>query len=243
VADRVSLTITTPLPTGPIELVVIVPAGPTRPADVLPAFYDMTNRFVEAGVQSVGGNVSCRKGCGACCRQVVPVSEIEAYSLSELVEAMPEPLRSDVKARFAAAGTRFDEAGLGDVLNAPAKADIKQLEALQLDYFRVGVPCPFLDEESCSIHPDRPAMCREYLVTSPAENCQNPDPTVIKRVPVAARVSRALRVFDADGGTTMNHWVPLVKVLDWVKQNPDRSEPKPGPDLVRQLYLRLATTA
>jgi Fe-S-cluster containining protein len=36
------------------------------------------------------------------------------------------------------------------------------------------MPCPFLEDESCSIHPDRPLVCREYLVTSPAELCAGP---------------------------------------------------------------------
>jgi hypothetical protein len=33
-------------------------------------------------------------------------------------------------------------------------------------YFLQGVACPFLEAESCGIHPDRPLACREYLVTS-----------------------------------------------------------------------------
>src|SRR5207247_476070 len=100
VADRVSLTITAPFPGGTVELDVVVPAGPTRPIDVLPDFFEMTDRFVDAGVLVAGGAVSCSKGCGACCRQVVPVSEVEAYHLRDLVESMPEPRRSAVKTRF-----------------------------------------------------------------------------------------------------------------------------------------------
>ena len=52
--------------------------------------------------------------------------------------------------------------------------------------------CPFLEEESCSIHPDRPLVCREYLVTSPAELCAGPTqegvtPVAVPKVSPAAR--------------------------------------------------------
>ena len=45
---------------------------------------------------------------------------------------------------------------------------------LAYEYFKHGIACPFLEDESCSIHPDRPMACREYLVSSPAENCRAP---------------------------------------------------------------------
>ncbi len=45
-------------------------------------------------------------------------------------------------------------------------------------YFHLGIACPFLEDESCSIHADRPISCREYLVTSPAVNCADPKPGI-----------------------------------------------------------------
>lgn len=45
---------------------------------------------------AAGGRVvSCRKGCGACCRQLVPLAWSEAYQPGELVNALPEPRRTD----------------------------------------------------------------------------------------------------------------------------------------------------
>ena len=41
------------------------------------------------------------------------------------------------------------------------------MRILGREYFQLGIPCPFLEEESCSIYHDRPITCREYLVTSP----------------------------------------------------------------------------
>jgi NADH:ubiquinone oxidoreductase subunit D len=56
--------------------------------------------LAEENARASGATVSCKKGCGACCRQLVPVSEIEARQLKELVEQMPEPRRSEIWARF-----------------------------------------------------------------------------------------------------------------------------------------------
>ena len=48
-----------------------------------------------------GKAISCHKGCGACCRQLVPISRTEGERLVTLVDAMPEPRRAAVLARFA----------------------------------------------------------------------------------------------------------------------------------------------
>ena len=50
-------------------------------------------------VAARGEAISCKAGCGACCRQLVPVSETEAHHLRDVVEAMPEPRRAAVTAR------------------------------------------------------------------------------------------------------------------------------------------------
>src|SRR5439155_12530576 len=66
----------------PVRLDVAVPAGPTRPEELLPVFRGLTNLVVEVAIRDVerqGETLSCRKGCGACCRQPVAVTEAEAH--------------------------------------------------------------------------------------------------------------------------------------------------------------------
>ena len=72
-------------------------------------------------------------------------------------------------------------------------------------YFALGIPCPFLEEESCSIHPDRPLVCREYLVTSPAELCAGPTQEGVTPVPVP-KVSLAARGLQDE----REEWFPLA---------------------------------
>src|SRR4051812_25330059 len=64
---------------------VTVPVGPTPLGDLLPVFRGLTNAVVAravAEVETTGKAISCRAGCGACCRQVVPVSESEARAIA-----------------------------------------------------------------------------------------------------------------------------------------------------------------
>ena len=91
-----------------------VPAKPVKPQRMLPVFRQMSDAFIgmsEAAVANAGGAISCRKGCAACCRQAIPLSEIEAYQIAETVEAMPEPRRTEIKMRFETAWHHFADQG------------------------------------------------------------------------------------------------------------------------------------
>jgi Fe-S-cluster containining protein len=225
----------------PVTVEVTVPEGPTPLGELLPVFQGLTNAVVELAVVRAGEEgrtVSCRAGCGACCRQLVPVSESEARGLARLVDALPEPRRAAVRERFADAVRRCAEAGMTERLTRAYQGGGESARELGLEYFRVGVPCPFLEEESCSIHPDRPLACREYLVTSPAANCASPSAESIAMLPLAGRPS--LAVMAADRSATAGGFVPLVLALEWAAAHPAAPPPRPGPDVVRDVFARLA---
>jgi hypothetical protein len=38
-------------------------------------------------------------------------------------------------------------------------------------YFEARIPCPFLEDERCSVYADRPLVCREHAVTTPPALC------------------------------------------------------------------------
>src|SRR6187551_377773 len=89
-----------------LNMSVTVPAGPTRLDDLLPLLQIMSDRVVasaEEGAHDRGQKISCQKGCGACCRQLVPVSPVEARHVARLVNEMPEPRQAQIRDRFAAA--------------------------------------------------------------------------------------------------------------------------------------------
>jgi Fe-S-cluster containining protein len=231
------------LAVGRLRGQVPVPAGPATPRDLLPALQGLADAVVSSAVQATeagGQTISCKKGCGACCRQLVPVSETEARRLRDLVNDLPEPRRSAVLARFADARERLETAGLLEELRHPERLSAEQREAFGLGYFRQGIPCPFLEEESCSIHPDRPLICREYLVTSSAEHCARPSPATVRRVPLPGRVSHAATRLGGGAAPTAGRWVPLVLALEWADAHPSEPPARPGPELLRELLGHLA---
>jgi Fe-S-cluster containining protein len=229
-----------------LRLQVQVPAGPTPRAALMPLYRSITEFVVDAGVKAAeaqGEHVSCRKGCGACCRQLVPISEIEARQLRDLVAELPEPRRSQVLDRFQAARTRLAQAGLLERLEHPERFADEQLRSLGLEYFRLAIACPFLEEESCSIHPDRPLACREYLVTSPAEQCARPEENKVRGVPLPLEVSRAVCRMDVPPQARFARWTPLILSLAWADEHPDEPPLRPGPELVGEFWQHLTGPA
>ena len=222
---------------------VTVPAGPTSRRMMLPVLQELTNAVVGAAVQTVqdeGQSISCRKGCGACCRQLVPLSTTDARRVVELVEEMPEPRRSTIRDRFAEARRRLQEGGLLEKLShTPDLVDGDERD-LGLSYFWLGIPCPFLEEESCSIHPDRPIPCREYLVTSPAAECARPTAETVHCVPLPMKVSRAvLRMEDPGPGARAVPWVPLILAPDWAAAHPEEPPSRTGPEWVQLILAEM----
>jgi len=220
-----------------------VPAGPTRPIDLLPLFQFVTDTFVRIAVDSAqadGRTISCRKGCGACCRQLVPISDIEVESIRRLVEKLAEPRRSMVIERFEQARQRLEQSGLLEQLRMPQRVGGKNVRSVATAYFEQGIPCPFLEDESCSIHPDRPLACREYLVTSPAANCKKPSAESIQCVEIPAKVSRSIRHLDTGKANGASTWIPMILALEWPLARQHISEAPAGTASVARLFEHLA---
>ncbi|HWE97846.1 MAG TPA: YkgJ family cysteine cluster protein [Tepidisphaeraceae bacterium] len=221
-----------------IGLRVAVPDRALRPAELLPVYRSISEQLMAVAVQDVeraGFKVSCKAGCGACCRQLVPISPIEARELVKVIDRMPEPRRTEVRRRFSAVRHALQEAGLLERLTDPRHA--REGSALSEEYWRLRLPCPFLENESCSIYPDRPIACREYLVVSPAAHCAEPTSENVRAIPLPAgpvpvRVPHHER--NADG--TPADWVALTLSPDYVAANPTEPPPRPATELVGEFF-------
>lgn len=226
-AEKGTSTATLRLTVGDLQIAhpITVPNAPVPAAEVLPALQGLVNAVVTAA--ETGKAISCRKGCGACCRQLVPISRTEGERLLDLVDAMPKERRGEIKRRFAAAEAVLLPAGFGD---RAGKTD----RELSTSYFPLGVPCPFLEEESCSIHADRPLICREYLVTSPPVLC---DSAVQEGVtPVAVpKLSLAARKLQEE----KDEWFPLALLMAWSRTRPKTGVRRTGPEWVQKFLGRL----
>ena len=88
---------------------------PVRLVDMLPLFHQLTDAFMGVATreaEALGRTIRCGPGCGACCRQLVPVAPAEARALAEHVAALPAERRTAVTGRFREAVARLEESGL-----------------------------------------------------------------------------------------------------------------------------------
>jgi len=95
---------------------------------------------------SVGNNrlerePACRKGCGYCCRVYVSATAPEIFALARAMRALPAD-------RFAAMAARVQAAD-----EATGDRDWSR------DLFFTH-QCPLLEDNACSMHPERPDACR-----------------------------------------------------------------------------------
>lgn len=207
------------------ELEFPVGIGPRPVTDLLRPARELANRISQIAVEHAeaeGKQVSCKMGCGACCRQIVPISGIEAESLAAIVAAMPKPRKAEVQRRFAAAIERLEGAGLldpdaargRDTLRSDAAPGESLWEHVSKRYFELQIACPFLEDESCGIYEGRPLVCREYHVTTPSAWCTELSARV-ETVPRPARMGEVLTDTANALLGTKSRMIPLTLALEW----------------------------
>lgn len=191
--------------------------------ELLPVIRAVDDAAVGAAVrraEAAGTAISCRKGCSTCCRaQPVPVTPPEAYALSQLVDSLPEPRRTEIRERFADRVQRLYDAGLVEQFldRSGSDPDDDTARGVVDRYFRLGLVCPFLEDDACSIYADRPFVCRQYLVTSDPDLCADPlhNPVKVLPIPIAA-AGATLRIGEQVLNERMQT-VPLVLALIYVQ--------------------------
>src|ERR1700679_2489611 len=136
---------------GRLDASVVVPAGNVTLTQILPAIQDLTTNIVGSViqiVQSEGRQISCKAGCGACCRQLVPLSIFEAEALAEWSATLPEAHQEELRQRFHTALLALKESGILDRMDPDQWVDgSEEAKTIAIDYFAAKVPCPFLESE------------------------------------------------------------------------------------------------
>jgi len=216
----------------PLMLRLPLPDGVVCVGDLLSAVFavaDAIHGRTILDLAAMGKTVGCGPGCSRCCHQLVPVSDHEAAHLAGLVRAMPQALRRRVISRFASTTSALDQAGLLTPLNvhfAAGAIDAAAFRRLARRYWRLCIPCPFLENDSCLIHPNRPLACRQYLVTSPPERCAALHTPKQDHEPVLHPVDAggALAAFSGEG---LRHSRVLPLPFSLLAEQAIRAEPGP----------------
>jgi hypothetical protein len=155
---------------------------------------------------------------------------------------MPEPRRTAIRERFADRVERLRTAGLdAPFLNRDPNLSNTAARAVAEHYFRLGLVCPFLEDDACSIYPDRPFVCRQYLVTSPAELCADPFHNPVKPLPVPIAAAGAVLATATELLGRPQYTIPLVLALDYATAHRTELEHTfPSPDLFRRSLSALS---
>jgi Fe-S-cluster containining protein len=126
---------------------------------------------------------ACRRGCAACCHQLVPLTTIEAQRIAEYVSHMPRAARRELAKsvdrqaqRFAAWAANRPPGGVQD-------------RAVNVDYLKQRIPCPFLGSQNeCRVYPVRPLICRGHHALGSNANCQT-GTSSIRAIPALGRAT------------------------------------------------------
>ncbi|MBI5854314.1 MAG: YkgJ family cysteine cluster protein [Nitrospirae bacterium] len=230
------------VPRGPLTTSVDVPSGFVPIATIVPLARQLGE---QASVEEVrgaveeGATISCKDGCAACCRMMVPLSPPEAFALRDHIDSLPKAERDRFMRKIDDAKAALRHAGLLEPLIELAKtpkplAD-SDMDALNHAYYALRLPCPFLEAGRCGIYEHRPSACRELLVTSPADLCQDLAHNAVQPLPVPIRVSTVLGLLWADLTDKIPRLIPLPLALNWATEHePEGRRVWKGGDLLDQ---------
>ena len=241
------LTISLTTPAGRLSTAIDVPTGFVPITSIVPVLHRLTDAaqsLEEEDAHAAGLRISCAKGCAACCRMLVPVSAPEAFALKQAVDALPEDRRQAILERVADSHERLRAAGLLDRLMALADSDHRltddDMEPINQDYYVLRMPCPFLENEMCSIYEHRPSACRELLVTTPPDLCQDLARNPVRPLPVSVRMSTALALLWSDLTRTTERLIPLPIALQWAdRRAAERARRWPGMELFEKALAHI----
>ncbi len=230
-------------PAGRLTTAIDVPTGFIPITAIVP----VTRRLGEEAAQlevrhaiEAGQTVSCRMGCAACCRMLVPLSAPEAFALREYVAQLPTDRQTFLLTRLSDTKDRLSRMGLWerlhDVAEASSPLSDEELDPINRAYYALRIPCPYLEHEMCSIYEARPAACRELLVTSPAELCQDLVQNAVTPLPVPMRIGSILGLVWGTLTSSPPRLIPLPMALEWAERHEEESRLTwPGASLLDQV--------
>ncbi|MBL7186359.1 MAG: YkgJ family cysteine cluster protein [Phycisphaerae bacterium] len=202
-----------------------------RLADIVPLARTISARIADIVIarnRREGIDIACRKGCGHCCKShLVPLAIPEVFRLKEYIYSRPRDQR-DAMLRLcllAAKGILSEEPPEFMAPRTPTDSidSLAFLSDVSKWYVGLGVCCPFLSKNICTIYENRPLACRDYFVYGGSNACVNADAAaerVKMPVPMVEVLGQLAGEFEDDDIEAVI--LPLTPV--WCEQNVDRAE-------------------
>jgi Fe-S-cluster containining protein len=142
-------------------------------------FFEKLHRQQEEAVEAKNEKITCSSGCTHCCHLFVGASVQEAEAIVYYLYRNEEKLAQFLKtypawrARVKESGDLFrkqpQENKRTDVNSGGQNLNSKVGDLAA--YARLHIPCPFLQDNVCSIYEVRPFVCAGLVVTTPPEWC------------------------------------------------------------------------
>ncbi|MBX7104836.1 MAG: YkgJ family cysteine cluster protein [Gemmataceae bacterium] len=225
-----------------VKITAPQPPHRARLDELLPLIRAIDDAMI--GRSAASEPISCKAGCSACCRaQPVPVTPPEANALRRLVSSLPEPRRSAVLARFKNAADRLHAAGLAEpFLTRDPAVSPEESVAIARKVYDLGLVCPFLDNDLCSIYAERPFVCRHYLVTTPASHCDDPFTNEVRRIPLPVTPAAAALAMTERKTRAPGYTVPLVIALEFAERHKSELERTyPSSEVAREWVAKMVS--
>lgn len=139
-------------------------SGKSRIKEVIQDVQAM-EELIDQVEEETGMFSTCRKGCTACCHQIVVASQFESELILRYIDHQyDEETKQAIKQRIKKAAEQLDlEFGPTPSDQYGMKTLIREQEENKKRYFELNLPCPLLsDEGSCMAYPVRPPGCWSY---------------------------------------------------------------------------------
>jgi len=186
------------------------------------------NDVVIKNIRNNGEQISCYKGCSACCKCcLVPLSVPEAFRLKDEIDKAPAEKRNLTWRNCLIAShhlltqkttKKFLEQSAESLSNNPA-----HLNLISDWYSSLKLTCPFLHQDICTIYERRPLVCREHFIIGSAEGCKDEN-SFAEVVDMPIRISNALGQLASELEGTEEQAVILPLALLWCEDNKKRAE-------------------
>jgi len=173
-----------------------------------------------------GTEIPCAKGCSACCSYLTPLPVPEAHLLREEIAAMPslEQMRIIEACISVARHMAGEPAEIPPSHHSESPRSINHAHSSNSSGWNLdlGLPCPFLRNDLCTIYENRPLVCREYFAIGCRGNCISGNGWE-NRLELPVRMSKVLRRLTAELECTTPEAVILPLAPFWSDENMERA--------------------